>query len=176
MAYLGDLYLRVVTEENINKSNQVTERPVEQGADIIDHIDHQPVKFDITAYIIGDDAQDQYDRLLEMADADEVFEYYPEQRLDSFPNMAIENVSIPKTAKISNGFEVRLTIKQVRIVEQKAAYATIGNDPATDKKPNTAAMKTDDKQPGTEKVDENTVPTSIMSKMTGLGSVIPGTG
>lgn len=152
---LGKLSLKVIGEESIEESNQVTTKPVENGADISDHIRQDPVKIDLTATVAGDDAKSIFQQLEEMRNAQEVFDYYGEQRFEPYRSMAIERVSLARNPGIANGHEIRISLKQVRVVEQKTTSVNLGKDPATQKQPGTQSKQTKQKQTKTQAVDPN---------------------
>jgi hypothetical protein len=152
---LGNLLLEVVKEESINESNQVTEKPVEKGADISDHIRQDPVKIDLSAIVAGDDAESLFQQLEKMRNAQEVFDYYGEQRLEPYESMAIERVSLSRNPGIANGHEISISLKQVRVVAQKTAAVNLGKDPATQKQPNIQSTQTRQKQTKTQPGDSN---------------------
>lgn len=155
MIVLGNLILLVVKEETINESNQITTKPVEDGADISDHIRQDPVKIDLTATVAGDDAESIFQQLEEMRNAQEVFNYYGEQRLDPYESMAIEGVSLSRNPQISNGHEIKISLKQVRVVEQKTTAVKLGKDPVTGQQANTQSNRSRNNNTGTQNADQN---------------------
>lgn len=155
MIELGNLKLEVIKEEAINESNQVTTKPVEKGADISDHIRQDPVKIDLTATVAGDDAESLFQQLEEMRNAQEVFDYYGEQRVEPYESMAIERVSLSRNPGIANGHEISISLKQVRVVEQKTTSVNLGKDPVTQKQPTTQSNQTKQKDTKCQPVDSN---------------------
>lgn len=139
MVKLGNLILKVVTDEAIDQSNQVTTKPVERGADISDHIFQDPVKIDLSVSVAGETAAVIFQQLEAMRNAQEIFDYYGEQRAEPFKSMAIERVSLERNPMIANGHQIKLSLKQVRIVEQQTTMIKLGKDPITQKQPTTKA-------------------------------------
>lgn len=155
MILLGDLLLEVVSEEAIDESNKITEKPVEKGADISDHIRQDPVKINLTATVAGDEAESLFLQLEEMRNAQEVFDYYGEQRGEPYESMAIEKVTLTRNPNIANGHAISISLKQVRVVEQKTTVANLGKDPATQKQPGAQSKQTKQKQTKTQSVNQN---------------------
>jgi hypothetical protein len=148
MVSIGAYIDLVVLEEIINQPNAVTEKPVEQGSDISDHIDHQPIIVDITSIIAGEEAEEKYKILEDLRLRMEVFEYYSEQRIEPYKNMAIEAVSMTRTPLVADGHELKINLKQVRIASQTTTKTKLGKDPKTKKK--AKKSKKDSKQPKTK--------------------------
>lgn len=147
--------MEVVGEEAIDESNQVTSKPVESGADISDHIRQDPVKINLTATVAGDDAESIFQQLEEMRNAQKVFDYYGEQRIDPYESMAIESVAFSRNPQIANGHEIRISLKQVRVVEQETTTVKLGKDPVTGQQANTQSNRTRNNNTATQTVDQN---------------------
>ena len=49
--YIGDIQLDIIIEEGASSSARVTKNPVENGADINDHIIIEPMKFTISGVV-----------------------------------------------------------------------------------------------------------------------------
>lgn len=154
MAALGELVFDVVSEEQPSFTNTVTDRPVESGADISDHIRHQPITLSIRAVFSGDSAMDKYDELIDMRDSEELYAY--SGGLGTYVNLAVENVSPMKNASYGDGYECNITLKQVRIVELQTVDITLGVDPETGEQVqgDTSEDETDEKSTEEEEVDE----------------------
>ncbi|HEX3045406.1 MAG TPA: hypothetical protein VHY08_11675 [Bacillota bacterium] len=155
MIILGDLILEVVKEESITEANQVTEKPVENGANISDHIRQDPVKISLSATVAGDDAESIYQLLEEMRNNQAVFDYWGEQRFEPYESMAIESVSLTRNPAISNGHEIGISLKQVRVVEQKTTAVKLGKDPVTGQQAGTQPSETRNNDTQTQTVDQN---------------------
>jgi hypothetical protein len=130
---IGDLELYIVTDESIDQPNTVTGKPVEQGADISDHIQQEPIQLDYSITAAGEDAQTIFETLEAMRKAQEVYEVKTEQRAEPYQSMAIEKVTMNRTPSIANGHTIKVNLKQVRIVEQKTTSVNLGKDPVSKK-------------------------------------------
>ena len=55
-ALLGDIELSVVTSDDPTSDVEVTEKPVERGQDVSDHVKKKPETLAISGVVVGDDA------------------------------------------------------------------------------------------------------------------------
>lgn len=169
MAKFGDVIIEVVTNENEKRVNEITEKPVEDRAEIADHINHQPVELTINFLITGSDAEERRAKLREMSEADEVFTYTDVKNYTVYENMAINNLSMETNPNLSNGFSGSLSLIQMQMVQQKSAVVSIGKDPATGELVQVAAGDTENRTPSEEEIDEKTANRSMLANMVGSG-------
>lgn len=154
MATLGELTFDVVEQEQPGFTNTVTDKPVEDGVNISDHIRPQPVTLNIRAIFSGENAMNKYSELIDMRDSEELYVY--SGGLGTHVNLAIENISPMKNATFGDGYECSITLKQVRIVELQTVDVTLGVDPETGEQVQggTSEAETDEKATGEDEVDE----------------------
>jgi|GEM_PF-2108580 len=162
MSFLGDVEINVVKTENIDYRNEVTSKPVEDGAEIGDHINHKPVELSIDFTIAGLDAEDRRDKLQDIRDSDQVFDYTDVKELRTYPNMAITSLSISNAVDVANGFRGSMSLKQIRIAEQETATINLGKDPVTGKQAQADAGESEKRDSNSEEVDENTSDDSFL--------------
>lgn len=55
-ALLGDIELTVVISDEPTSEVEVTEKPVERGQDVADHVKKKPDTLSISGVVVGDDA------------------------------------------------------------------------------------------------------------------------
>lgn len=130
MATLGELEIDVVESDQINYQNTVTDKPVEDGADISDHIKQKPIEITLKCFFSGNET-DKHNQLVEMRNAEEIFEY--SGSLGTYENMAITEITPLKNATYGDGFECDINLKQVRIatLETTEVELELGEDPET---------------------------------------------
>lgn len=110
---LGELEL-FITNENPNFRNKITSKPLEDGADISDHIYQEPVEISFD-FVVSTNAQEVAEKLREMRSSQEVYTY---EGIDfSYENMAIKSLKIPRNKDIKDGFKGSIGLQQIRIVE-----------------------------------------------------------
>lgn len=116
MRGIGDLEL-FITDENANFTNKVTSKPLEDGADISDHIYQNPVELSVD-FVVTRNGQEIAEKLIEMRDSSQVYKY---SGVDfNFANMAIKSLKIPRNKDIKNGFNGSITLKQVRVSDSSS--------------------------------------------------------
>lgn len=162
MATLGNLTFDVIEQEKPNFVNTITDKPVEDGANISDHIRNEPTVLNLKAIFSGDEAMDKYTELLDMKNSEELYPY--SGGLGTYKNLAIKSISPMKDASYGDGYECSIVLKQVRVVELKTVEITLGVDPGTGEQvqSDTSEDETDEKTSEEEEVDEESAdPTSL---------------
>jgi LysM repeat protein len=117
MPKLGSVVLNVVYSETKDKSVSTTDRPIEDGWKVSDHVQKEPVTLKITGVCTGSTASDRLRKLETYMNAGTRLTYVGRR---SFANCVIEDISSVKDAD-SSGKEYKfdITLKQIRIVETK---------------------------------------------------------
>ena len=156
MAKLGNVELKIITEENKKYTNEVTEKPIENQQDIADHINHNPASLTFDFVVSGDNAEEKCDELLRMRESDEVYTYFDVKELRLYKNMAITSLNITDNKNNKSGFFGSLSLKQVRIVEQQTSIINIGVDPVTGAEGQVSPGETETREPDSEDIDDNT--------------------
>lgn len=120
-AILGEVEFSVTEEESPELNNEITERTVERGTDIVDHIRHRPLTLAVSGVVVGDDAPQKLAKLREYARKGEVLRYVGR---NIFANMVIQSFPTSHTHRIRNGFSFRMELKEVRFaVPQVVPFA-----------------------------------------------------
>jgi len=154
MAKLGSMELDVVDSERPQFSNLVTDKPVESGVDIADHIEQKPVNLNLKCYFAVNE-QDKYKQLKKMRNSQNLFTY--EGNFETFENMAIQQLSALKNSDLGNGFECDILLKQVRVVEQETTEINLGKDPVTGQQAQADPKETKKKESKEEEVNNSTL-------------------
>ncbi|WP_425447729.1 phage baseplate protein [Dethiothermospora halolimnae] len=115
-ATLGDIEFSVVSKENKNLKVNATEKPVEKGQDISDHVKKKPTILTLDGIIVGENAQINMEQLEKYQQEGEVLTYVGRNILD---NVVIESFTEITDSSIANGFKFNMTIKQIRIAESQ---------------------------------------------------------
>lgn len=98
----------VIVTESVQRSSKVTSNPVEQGADINDHVVSDPVKFTLTGVLIGGDEQAAI--LRRMCKEKDVLTYTGRSRIE---NCVITSYKEDVSAKNRDGYAISLTLQVV---------------------------------------------------------------
>lgn len=141
-AKLGEVEFSVIEEESPEITAEITERTVERGSDIVDHVRVRPIVLNISGVIVGDDAGQKLSKLREYARKGEVLRYVGR---NIFANMVIQSLPTQHTVQIRNGFSFRMVLNEIRLAKpQTVSY--IASDPVKAKiTASTQVKKLDDK-------------------------------
>lgn len=134
---IGDIEISVVESERVNNSVEVTEKPVEKGQDVSDHVKQKPWTIEITGAVIGDDASDKLQKLKNYQKEGKLIKYIGR---NVYGNMVIEDIGTSHEIQIRNGYEFNIKLKQVRIAKAKEVEIKVKN-PATGKQDKKTATK-----------------------------------
>ena len=116
MAFIGGVKLSIVENEQPQYVNNVTEKPVESGQNITDHVQRQPESILITCRLTGIDWREKLKRLQSAADRALLLTYNGKTRLD---NAVIQNIYQTHDRLIADGVRLSITMRQIRIVEAR---------------------------------------------------------
>jgi len=126
-ALLGDIDIDVLESESPEYANVITEKPVERGVDIADHVRPQPIRQSLSCVIAGPRAESKYQQLKQYQERGERLLFV--SGLDVMWDMVIETLSPSRDAGISDGFEVDIVLKQVRVAAPEVEVY-VAPDPA----------------------------------------------
>ena len=116
MAFINNKYV-FVSDEQISRSVEASEHPVEQGRDITDNVKRQPVSLSITGEIVGEDAAQTISFLTDIHHKGKLVKYSGRNVIN---NALIMSFNTGHTNEISGGCTFDMEIKEVRIA--KSAY------------------------------------------------------
>ncbi|SDI16150.1 hypothetical protein SAMN05192534_12373 [Alteribacillus persepolensis] len=122
MARIGDVEFFLI-DETRNYESEVTTHPVERGADVADHIQLNPLRYQITGEVTGSDAAEKHRALLKLRNARDITSYSGRANMS---NCIVENYSTNVNVNYRNGFSFTLNIVQARV----ARPSTVGLLPA----------------------------------------------
>lgn len=112
MAILGDIEFSVVEQDDISISTDITDKPVERGQDVSDHVKPKPDKLSIKGIIVGPDASKKWSKIKMYSKTGELLTYVNRVIYD---NMVIESFNPVHGRDVANGYKFSMTLKQVRI-------------------------------------------------------------
>jgi len=167
--HIADVLVDATISENPSFSNTVTDKAVEEGGSISDHVENEPTVLPLECTITGEEsasADEKYERLQEIAQEKEVIEVVG--ALQVYENMVIEEFAPGKDADIANGFRADITLKQVRIVEQDTIEVELGVDPATGNQSQGDETELENRDPGSDDIDDDTM-SSVLYELTNGG-------
>jgi len=114
MSRLGEVYFTVVEEEDYTYSNDITDRPVEDGSIITDNVRNKPIEIKITGILTGKGAypQQQLTMLRLYSLNGDILSYVG---IQSFSRCVIENFENKHNSEVGNGITFDITLKEVKI-------------------------------------------------------------
>lgn len=135
-AKLGDVIFSVVKSESVTLNAEVTDKSVESGQDIADHMKPKPPIIAITGVVTGPDAGSKLQRIKKYQSDGELLRYIGR---NAYKDMVIEGLETDHGASIRNGFGFSLTLKRVKIATAKKVEIKVANPvtKAPDSKTNT---------------------------------------
>jgi hypothetical protein len=141
---IGSLKLDTNLSESHEYSNTITDHPLERGFSVSDAIIHNPMVLTMECVVsanslypdrISDNnspfrADSAYSKLIQLANADALVTVV--STIKTYPNMAIESISVPRDKDIGKSLEFTITFKQVRVVNASSIQIEQleGNDTA----------------------------------------------
>lgn len=111
-AKFKDVIFSVVTEESITLKNNIASEPVENGEEFSDHVKSDPLPVSITGFIVGDGAEEKFNKLNSYG-KDGVVDTYIGRVI--LTNCVIETFKSTRNKSVSNGYSFDLTLRQVNI-------------------------------------------------------------
>ena len=110
---LGTVLLDCTTAEEVSKTADVTDRPVEKGEDISDHMKTKPYSVRLSGTMVNDPEGKISTLEKMMADA-ELVEYIGKRKLK---DMVITSFSTKQNKQVSNGYDWDISLKSVKIAK-----------------------------------------------------------
>ncbi|OQY32024.1 MAG: hypothetical protein B6241_12420 [Spirochaetaceae bacterium 4572_59] len=132
--FIGDLNLDLILSEEEQLNGRATSNPVEEGYDVSDSIEVDPLTLKISGFITNSPVKD-VDGNLATRYQDSI-QTLKEIRLQALPitivatqnvyeNMAIEQLTIPRNAQLGESVEFSLTLKQIEIIRSQTAVIPV---------------------------------------------------
>ncbi|TDF92163.1 phage baseplate protein [Paenibacillus piri] len=115
MATINDNYITVESEEPSHEID-VTEQPIEDGIDIMDHVRAKAKTMSISGFIVGDDAAQIRQNILNLHQAGSIIEYIGRNYFVGI----ITSFQSTHNHQVANGLSFSATLKEVRVA--KSSY------------------------------------------------------
>lgn len=110
---LGTVLLDCTTAEEVSKTADVTDRPVEKGEDISDHMKTKPYSVRLSGTMVND-PEGKISTLEKMMSDAELVEYIGKRKLK---DMVITSFSTKQNKQVSNGYDWDISLKSVKIAK-----------------------------------------------------------
>jgi hypothetical protein len=102
----------VIENEELEKSNLITTKPVEVGFNVTDHAKSNPDSFSFTAHLTDTDAENKYNKLKDMAYSKDICTFSHKNQLF---NVLIESLKATADKGNKYGYLIDIQLKQIRI-------------------------------------------------------------
>lgn len=135
MALLGGHEIHVISETP-DYSVNITQYPVEDDIDLTDHVERLPTMMTITGKILGPDAANIREKLIEAMNNGTRLDYVGR---NAFRRGLIASIQTEHDFEVANGYRFTILFQQVRVASP--SYAPFLNDPImlSQVKPTTSA-------------------------------------
>lgn len=114
MALLNNIYV-FVEDESVEYSGESTSHPVEKGIELTDHYKRSPIEISISGKIVDnkkEKAADILNKLNKLRDQGSLIKYIGRISLG---NMQIQSISVTSTYKNWGGYDVEISLKEIRV-------------------------------------------------------------
>lgn len=144
---IGELILDARISEDHQRSNDVTQYPVEFGSPVTDHVRNRPLVLTMTGMVsdapieyleFSEDlnreesgetrSRGAYDQLISIYESKDVVDV--QTTLDLYTNMVIQDLTIPRNSGV--GAELRFTATLIQISKARTEFAEINIENVTD--------------------------------------------
>jgi len=119
---LGSIVVSAWESETHSRSNNITTYPVEEGSDISDHIQNEPIELSVSGIIEtverGGNIIDAFIALEEIMISKQLITVVT--GLKVYENMAITGIEIPRTSLNGGSLAFSASLREVRIVSSQA--------------------------------------------------------
>lgn len=141
---IGSLVLEVTLQENHERKNRVTQWPIEDGSSISDHIANEPKRLTMDGLITDSPlgslerleparTLDAYRLLMQMWRDRDVLEVVTQ--LETYYNMAIEQITVPKSVTNGQGLRFNVALVQIRKVTSQSVIIPADTFPPREAQP-----------------------------------------
>lgn len=138
-AKYGDVYFSIIEDEEPTDSVRISDKAVEDGQPLVDHVQAEASTIRIQGMIVGDNASEQLQLL-------KSYMYNAERHTfigrNIYSDMLIESIPRKHTRKISNGFEFTISLINAKIATTKTFTFKNSVNPTTKNKDVTIKTKT----------------------------------
>lgn len=115
MATINGRYI-LVESEDPSYAVDITDQPVEDDISLSDHVQRKPVSMNLSGYIVGEDAAQVRQYLIDTMNTGILVEFLGRNQFIGL----IESLSTKHDYKTANGFSFSMSLKEVRVA--KASY------------------------------------------------------
>lgn len=175
---IDDITIDAVVTETHGHQLQVTEHPVEEGADITDHARVRPDTITLDCAVTDTPRGSEpapgrsaaiYEQLRLLMDTAKLVTVVTTLRV--YESMVLESLSAPRTAKEAGGLRFTATLREIRVVQNKTSIVTVTREPIAKKKVSSGKQAAQEAVDGAQKQKswlKNTGDSTGLSGLLGL--------
>jgi hypothetical protein len=135
-AQIGELIVDAAISEQHSRDSEVSEHPVEVGANITDHVRVKPDQLAMEVLwsnspLVGATspgrAEEAYEKLRLLQEQAAVLDVVTSLRV--YEQMVITSLSVPRTAKDAGGVRCNVTLQAIKFVKNKTTLVTVARVP-----------------------------------------------
>lgn len=131
---LGAVIMDALIDEDINRTADITDKPVEKGQDIADHMKPKGHVLRLSGSMV-DDAPKKLNLLKNYQKKAELLKF---QGRNIYENVVITSLDTRHTVANSKGFDYSITLEQVRIAKPETFVVNVKNPDTGKQDPKTA--------------------------------------
>lgn len=121
---LGDLYFSAISQEVLTFENVPSNYPLENGTEVTDFVQTQPLNLSITGVIVGEDAAEKYSVLRNYLLQKPLLKYIGRIIMD---NCMVINFSRDVDSTIANGFNFNMTLQEMKFAQVEIVTINVRN-------------------------------------------------
>lgn len=113
MALLNNMYIHVV-EEKVSENTEISAHPLEEGADITDHVKTIPYTVSLSGYIVGVDAWPTIKAIRSLIKSGKLIKY---SGRNIFANCVIKSFETEHPKEVWGGASFSMVIQEIRVAK-----------------------------------------------------------
>ena len=113
MPYIKDILIDVITDVGVSESSTTTDHALEDGEQISDHVQSDPITLSLSGTLYGDHEQ----KVLKLREFREKGEIFTFDYMTNYGNVIIIDFNRDYTSSVKNGFNFTMSLKQIKLAK-----------------------------------------------------------
>lgn len=113
MPYIKDILIEVITDVGVSESSTSTDHALEDGEQISDHVQSDPITLSLSGTLYGDHEQ----KVLKLREFREKGEIFTFDYMTNYGNVIILDFNRDYTSSVKDGFNFTMTLKQIKLAK-----------------------------------------------------------
>ena len=162
MSKLNDIEIDNIQSQNISYSNNVTEKAIEDGEDITDHLHLQPKIIDLDCIIKGD-FQNKKQKIKNLRDERKLIKFYDSVNLKTHKDLVVTSLKFPENKDMKDGLKFNISLQEVIIAEKSEEDVRYGKSP-TGKQPQKEQERVETADVQKDNIDEENTRPAVVNR------------